>query len=126
MIDFTGKACVNCRKMEEQVWSDPEIKRKLDQEMVLVSLYVDLREELPKSEQITVDLGNGRSKKLRYVGEKWAAMQEIKYKINAQPYYVMLDHNEEMLIEAANYQDYGKVDLFNDWLDRGIKKFKQK
>ena len=126
MLDFTGKACVNCRKMEQKVWSDPEIKRKLDQELVLVSLYVDLREELPKSEQITVDLGNGRSKKLRYVGDKWAAMQEIKYKINAQPYYVLLDHNEEMLIEPANYQDYGKVDLFNDWLDRGIKKFKQK
>lgn len=126
MLDFTGKACVNCRKMEEQVWSDPEIKRKLDQEVVLVSLYVDLREELPKSEQITVDLGNGRSKKLRYVGDKWAAMQELKYKINAQPYYVLLDHNEELLIEAANYQDYGEVDLFNDWLDRGIEKFKKK
>ncbi|NEN23077.1 thiol:disulfide interchange protein [Cryomorpha ignava] len=126
MLDFTGKACVNCRKMEEQVWSDPEIKRKLDQELVLVSLYVDLREELPKSEQITVDLGNGREKKLRYVGDKWAAMQEIKYKINAQPYYVLLDHNEEMLIEPANYQDYGEVDLFSDWLDRGIKKFKKK
>lgn len=125
MLDFTGKACVNCRKMEQQVWSDPEIKRKLSQDVVLVSLYVDLRVDLPANEQVTVDLGNGRSKKLRTVGDKWAAMQEIKYKINAQPYYVLLDLNGEMLIEAANYQDYGEIDLFNDWLNRGLEKFKK-
>lgn len=126
MVDFTGKACVNCRKMEQQVWSDPEIKRKIDKEVVLVSLYVDFREALPEDEQITVELGNGREKKLRTVGDKWAAMQEQRFGINAQPYYVLLDHNEENLVEAANYQDYGSVDLFNDWLDRGIKEFKNK
>lgn len=125
MLDFTGKACVNCRKMEQHVWSDPEIKRKLDEEVVLVSLYVDFREKLPESEQITVDLGNGRQKKLRTVGDKWAALQEQKFKVNAQPYYVLLDHNEEKLVEPANYQDYGNVELFNDWLDRGIAKFKE-
>ncbi len=125
MLDFTGKACVNCRKMEQQVWSDPEIKRKLDEEVVLVSLYVDFREKLPVSEQITVDLGNGREKQLRTVGDKWAAMQELRFKVNAQPYYVLLDHNEELIIEPANYQDYGDIDLFDDWLDRGIKKFKK-
>ena len=123
MVDFTGKACVNCRKMEQQVWSDPEIKRKLAEEVVLVSLYVDLRKDLPKDEQITIDLGGGRTKKLRTVGDKWAAMQEIRYRVNAQPYYVLLDQNEDMLVEPANYQDYGKIDLFNDWLSRGIKKF---
>ena len=125
MLDFTGKACVNCRKMEQQVWSDPEIKRKLSEDVVLVSLYVDLRVDLPESEQVTVDLGDGRSKKLRTVGDKWAAMQEIKYKINAQPYYVLLDHDGNMLIEAANYQDYGEISLFDDWLDRGLEKFKK-
>lgn len=125
MLDFTGKACVNCRKMEQKIWSDLEIKRKLDDEVVLVSLYVDFREKLPASEQTTVDLGNGRQKKIRTVGDKWAALQEIKFKVNAQPYYVLLDHNEELLIEPANYQDYGSVDLFDDWLDRGIAKFKE-
>lgn len=125
MLDFTGKACVNCRKMEQQVWSDPSIKSKLADDVVLASLYVDLRKELPDDEKVTVDLGNGRSKKLRTVGDKWAVMQELRYKINAQPYYVLLDHNEEMLVEPANYQDYGEIDLFNDWLDRGIKEFKK-
>lgn len=124
MLDFTGKACVNCRKMEQQVWSDPEIKRKLSEEVVLVSLYVDLRTELPKSEQITIDLGGGRTKHLRTVGDKWAAMQEIRYRVNAQPYYVLLDNDENLLVEPANYQDYGEIDLFNDWLSRGIQKFK--
>lgn len=125
MLDFTGKACVNCRKMEQHVWSDPEIKRKLDEEVVLVSLYVDFREKLPASEQVTVDLGNGREKKLRTVGDKWAALQERMFQVNAQPYYVLLDHNEEMLVEPANYQDYGSVTLFDDWLNRGIKAFKE-
>lgn len=123
MLDFTGKACVNCRKMEQEVWSDPEIKRKIENEVVLVSLYVDFREKLPEEEQITVELSNGRKKKLRTVGDKWAALQEQRFKVNAQPYYVLLDLNEDQLVEAANYQDYGKVDLFNDWLDRGIEKF---
>jgi thiol:disulfide interchange protein DsbD len=125
MIDFTGRACVNCRKMEEQVWSAPNIKRKLAEDVVLVSLYVDLKTDLPKAEQKTVELGGGRKRKLRTVGDKWAAFQEKRYRVNAQPYYLLLDHDEEKLVEAANYQDYGEVELFDDWLNRGIKKFKE-
>jgi len=123
MLDFTGWACVNCRKMEQQVWSDPEIRRKLSEDVILISLYVDEKILLPKDEQITIELPGGRKRKMKYTGDKWAAMQEIKYRINAQPYYVLLDHDEEKLIEAANYQDYGKVELFDDWLRRGLKKF---
>jgi thiol:disulfide interchange protein DsbD len=123
MLDFTGHACVNCRKMEQQVWSDPEIKRKLAQEVILVSLYVDEKTALPEAEQIEVELTGGRKKKLRNVGNKWAAFQEIRYGINAQPYYVLLDHKEKMLNEPANYQDYGDIEEFDDWLTRGLKAF---
>ncbi len=126
MLDFTGHACVNCRKMEQQVWSDPRIKSRLSEDVVLISLYVDEKIDLPKEEQKTVELGGGRKRKLRTVGDKWAAFQEINYRVNAQPYYVLLDHEEEMLVEPANYQDYGEVDLFDDWLERGIKNFNEK
>jgi len=125
MLDFTGHACVNCRKMEQQVWSDPSIKEKLSSEVVLISLYVDEKIKLPESERTVVELGGGRKRKIRTVGDKWAAFQELRYKVNAQPYYVLLDHNENMLVEPANYQDYGDVELFNDWLKRGISKFNQ-
>lgn len=123
MLDFTGHACVNCRKMEQKVWSDPEIKRKLAEDVILVSLYVDEKVELPEEEQYTAELGGGRKKKIRSVGNKWAAFQEIRFGINAQPYYVLLDLDEEMLNEPANYQDYGSVELFDDWLERGIEAF---
>ncbi len=123
MLDFTGHACVNCRKMEEQVWSDPEIRRKLAEDVVLVSLYVDEKTPLPEAERLEVELTGGRKKKLRNVGHKWAAFQEQRYGINAQPYYVLLDHNEQMLNEPANFQDYGEIKLFDDWLKRGIGKF---
>lgn len=125
MLDFTGHACVNCRKMEQQVWSDPKIKAMLSDEVVLISLYVDEKIKLPEAEQKTVQLGGGRERKLRTVGDKWAAFQEINYRVNAQPYYVLLDHEEEMLLEPANYQDYGEVDLFEEWLQRGIENFEE-
>lgn len=125
MLDFTGHACVNCRKMEQQVWSDPEIKTILAKDVVLVSLYVDEKTPLPVEEQVVVELTGGREKKLRNVGNKWAAFQEINYGVNAQPYYVLLDHNEKKLVEASNYQDYGTVDEFKEWLVRGVEAFEK-
>lgn len=125
MLDFTGHACVNCRKMEQHVWSDESIKQKLAQDVVLVSLYVDEKIDLPEEEQYVAELAGGRKKRIRNVGHKWAAFQEIRFGINAQPYYVMLDHDEQMLTEPANYQDYGNVAAFEDWLDRGVAAFKK-
>jgi thiol:disulfide interchange protein len=122
MLDFTGWACVNCRKMEEQVWSDSEVKRLLADEVVLISLYVDERTKLPESEQYETNIA-GKKKKVRTIGDKWAVLQTEKYKINSQPYYVILDHNENQLGVAANYQDHGKVDLFRNWLQQGIDTF---
>mgnify|MGYP001585438829 FL=1 len=123
LLDFTGWACVNCRKMEEQVWSDAEVKQILSEELVLISLYVDERTKLPASEQYETTIA-GKVKKVRTVGDKWTVMQAERYKINSQPYYLILDHEETPLTEAANYQDHGSVDVFKDWLQRGLSAFR--
>ena len=122
MIDFTGWACVNCRKMEEKVWSDPEVKRLLKEEVVLISLYVDERTPLSENEQYITTIA-GKKKKVRTVGDKWTVLQAETYKTNSQPYYVILDNDENQLGVSANYQDFGKVDLFKQWLEDGIKEF---
>ena len=122
MIDFTGHACVNCRKMEEQVWSDQYVKDMLANEVVIVSLYVDERISLPESEQYLTTMA-GKEKKVKTTGDKWMVFQANTFGTNSQPYYVMLDLNEKQLIEPANYQDYGSVSLFTDWLERGVKLF---
>ena len=125
MLDFTGHACVNCRKMEEQVWSDSKIKNILSNDIVLVSLYVDERIDLPLNEQYETTLA-GKVKKVKTTGDKWMVLQANRYGTNSQPYYVFLDHNEKQLIESANYQDYGEIDLFYDWLNRGMSEFNDK
>lgn len=124
MLDFTGWACVNCRKMEEQVWSDESVKKILNDDLVLISLYVDERTKLPVDQQYETTLA-GKSKKVKTVGDKWMVLQANKYGTNSQPYYVFLDHGETQLIEPANYQDYGTVSLFKDWLNRGMNEFKK-
>ena len=122
MLDFTGWACVNCRKMEEQVWSDNEVKRMLTEDVVLISLYVDERTKLPKEQQYETTIA-GKKKKVRTVGDQWMVLQAERYKTNSQPYYVVIDHDENQLGVAANYQDYGKVDLFKNWLQDGLNAF---
>ena len=122
MLDFTGWACVNCRKMEEQVWSDAEVKRLLSEEMVLISLYVDERTKLPVDEQYETTIA-GKNKKVRTVGDRWMVMQTERYKTNSQPYYLVLDTDENVLVEPANYQNYGSVSVFKDWLQRGLDAF---
>ena len=124
MIDFTGHACVNCRKMEEQVWSDQNVKNMLANDVVLVSLYVDERINLPKEEQYITKMA-GKEKKVKTTGDKWMVFQANTFGTNSQPYYVMLDLNENQLIEPANYQDYGSVSLFKDWLERGVNLFNE-
>ncbi|MBC8265384.1 MAG: thioredoxin family protein [Flavobacteriales bacterium] len=122
MLDFTGWACVNCRKMEEQVWSDATVKEMLSTDFVLISLYVDERKKLPEDQQYETTLA-GKTKKVKTTGDKWMVMQANIYGTNSQPYYVFLNHDEQQLIESANYQDYGTVELFKDWLERGLEEF---
>ena len=124
VLDFTGHACVNCRKMEEQVWSAENVKNTLANDVVLISLYVDERIDLPKEDQYETTMA-GKTKKVKTTGDKWMVFQANSYGTNSQPYYVFLNHDEEPLVENANYQDYGTVDLFTDWLRRGLQEFKK-
>jgi len=124
VIDFTGKACVNCREMEQAVWSDPVIKGILKNDVILISLYMDLKTKLSKEEQYETIL-LGKTKKVRTIGDKWQSFQISTYGTNAMPYYVFLNHKEETLVENANYQDYGTVELFKDWLNRGLEEFEK-
>lgn len=121
MLDFTGWACVNCRKMEEQVWSDPAVLSRLQNDVVLVSLYVDEKTALPEEEQKEVKIGE-KTKLLETIGNKWSYFQASKFGTNSQPYYVMLDHEGNQLHESAAYDP--DIALFIDWLDRGKKAFK--
>ena len=124
VLDFTGHACVNCRKMEEQVWSAAYVKNTLANDVVLISLYVDERIDLPMEQQYETTMA-GKTKKVKTTGDKWMVLQANSYGTNSQPYYVFLNHDEENLVENANFQDYGTVDLFTDWLNRGLKEFKK-
>jgi thiol:disulfide interchange protein len=102
LIDFTGHGCVNCRRMEASVLSDRSITEMLSEKYIVASLYVDDRTELPKEEQITIELG-GRERTLRTIGNKWSSMQAIKFGSNSQPYYVVVNHRGEQLLPAHAY-----------------------
>jgi thiol:disulfide interchange protein DsbD len=118
MLDFTGHACVNCRKMEERVWSDPKILQILKNKIVLISLYVDDKRALPESEHYTSEI---TGKQVTYIGKKWSEFQILKYKANAQPYYVLLDHNGDNLNEHSAYNP--DADEYLAWLKEGIGNF---
>ncbi|HKJ07216.1 MAG TPA: cytochrome c biogenesis protein CcdA [Flavobacteriaceae bacterium] len=119
MLDFTGHACVNCRKMEQNVWAKEKVLQLLKNEVVLISLYVDDKRPLPEGEIIESKLRPG--KKLKYIGQKWSEFQAINYGINAQPYYVLINHEEEKLIEPVAYTP--NVDEYYNWLKEGIANF---
>ena len=119
MLDFTGYACVNCRKMENNVWSDEKILNVLKNDVVLISLYVDDKRELPKSEQtVSKETGN----EITTVGDKWTEFIITKYKTNTQPFYVLIDLNEQKLNEPISYTP--NIDDYLAWLKDGISKFK--
>jgi len=121
MIDFTGWACVNCRKMEQNVWVDDKVLNMLKNEVVLISLYVDDKRKLEEDEIVESSLKPG--KKLKYIGQKWSELQTIKYKTNSQPFYVLMDHNEENLIEPVGYTP--DIEEYYAWLQKGVGAFKK-
>ncbi len=121
MIDFTGKACVNCRKMEQNVWPKDKVLNILKNDVVLISLFVDDKRPLADDEVVESKLNPG--KKLRYIGQKWSEMQAIKYGTNAQPYYVLMDHNEKNLLDPVGYTP--DVDEYYHWLKAGVDRFKK-
>ncbi|NGY37520.1 thiol:disulfide interchange protein [Flavobacterium sp. XN-5] len=122
MLDFTGYACVNCRKMEQQVWPKDQILAILKNEVVLISLYVDDKRPLPAGEEIDSKLRPG--KKLKYVGQKWSEFQTIKYKANAQPFYVLTDHEGKNLIDPVGYTP--DAEEYHNWLKTGVANFNEK
>ena len=119
MIDFTGWACVNCRKMEQNVWPKPAVLNILKNEVVLISLYVDDKRPLEGNDIVESQLRPG--KQLKYIGQKWSELQTLRYKANSQPFYVLMDHNEENLIDPIAYTP--DVDQFYNWLKSGISNF---
>lgn len=118
-LDFTGHGCVNCRKMEAAVWSDPQVLQRLHNDFVIISLYVDDRTRLTEEEQYVSELSGRR---MRTVGNKWSDFQAKRFQVNSQPYYVLLDHNEEQLAPAYSYNT--NIERFVEFLDRGISGFK--
>lgn len=120
LLDFTGWACVNCRKMEENVWSDGSIYPLLKEEYVLISLYVDDRKELPAAEKFDFKYDSGRIKAIETVGQKWGTFQTINFNAASQPYYVLLSPNLEILNEAVQYVD---VQTYEQWLKSGLQKY---
>lgn len=118
MLDFTGYACVNCRKMEERIWPDPQIAQILKNDLVLISLYVDDKKDLPKSEQY---ISETTGKKIKTIGNKWSDFQIKHYKANAQPYYVLIDNKGENLNEPTAYDP--DIDSYLSWLKQGIENF---
>lgn len=121
MLDFTGHACVNCRKMEQNVWVKPKVLNVLKNKVVLISLYVDDKRPLEEDEVVESKLNPG--KKLKYIGQKWSEMQTIKYKANSQPFYVLMNHDESNIIDPIAYTP--DVDEYYNWLENGITNFKK-
>ena len=122
MLDFTGHACVNCRKMEQNVWVKPKVLDILKNKVVLVSLYVDERIKFEKGKAPESKLRPG--KKLRYTGQQWSELQQLKYGANAQPFYVLMGHDEENLNDPVAYTP--DVDEYHAWLQDGIENFDAK
>jgi thiol:disulfide interchange protein len=123
LLDFTGWACVNCRKMEENVWSEQDIYQTLKDDYILISLYVDDNEkELPAAQQFDFLKKNGKVKKIKTIGDKWSTFQVINFKNASQPYYILMNADLEILNTPQQYTDR---DTYFRWLQKGIETFKK-
>ena len=112
LLDFTGFGCVNCRKMEAVVWVDSKVKQKIEEDFVLVSLYVD--DKTPLEKTIVME-ENGKTVKIRTVGDKWSLLERYKFGANAQPFYVILDSEGNLL--SGSYTFEPDVDQFLNFLN---------
>jgi thiol:disulfide interchange protein len=123
LLDFTGYACVNCRRMEENVWSDPEVYKIMKEEFIIVSLYVDDKKKLPAARQFTYTTKEGVDKEIISVGDKWATFETENFKNNAQPLYAILNGNEILLNNPVGYTP--DIKEYKDWLLCGLGAFKK-
>ena len=120
LIDFTGYGCVNCRKMEASVWTDPQVADKLTKDYVLISLYVDDKKPLAKPIDVTI---NGQKRTLRTVGDKWSYLQQSKFGALAQPFYVAVDNQGNPLTGSFAYKE--DVAAYLDFLNKGLDNYKK-
>lgn len=123
MVDFTGHACANCRKTEDYVWPDPEVTQRLNNEVVLVSLYVDDKRDLGEKNYMTVKW-YGKERVITDIGDKFKYMQETLYGQSSQPLYVLLDHDEKLIAPVRGYNP--SIPDYIKWMDAGINSFKSK
>lgn len=121
LIDFTGWACVNCRKMEENVWTVPEIKELIEQKFILVSLYVDDRAKLPADEQFIYTFPDGSQKPIRTIGDKYATFQNVNFTSVSQPLYAVITPEEKLLTRPVGYTPNRKT--YAEWLRSGLEAF---
>ena len=121
IIDFSGYGCVNCRKMEASVWTDPRVKQLLDEEYVLITLMVDDKTKLNEVMEVQE---NGKTTKLRTIGDKWSYLQRHKFATNSQPYYVLLDHAGKPIGPSYAYDE--DVNKYIEFLKKGLDNFKKK
>ncbi len=124
LIDFTGYACVNCRRMEENVWSRDEVLSLMKENFIVVSLYVDDKKKLPLNEQFTYTTRDGVKKEVKTVGDKWATFETENFQNNAQPLYAILDTNEVLMNHPVDYTP--NADKYRDWLQCGLNAFLKK
>ena len=123
LVDFTGWACSNCRRMEEKVWSQADIYSILSEEYVLISLYVDDNViKLPEEEQFDFQYKSGRIKTIETVGQKWGTFQTLNFNAASQPYYVLLSPELEVLNHSIQYTDR---DTYKNWLNSGLERYKK-
>ena len=118
LLDFTGWACVNCRKMEENIWSRDEVFQILNNEVVLISLYIDDRKSLEESQEFNFKFPNGRVQQINTVGEQWAAFQSLNFNTASQPYYVLMEADGTLLNTPIQYTD---AKTYYEWLKLGLK-----
>ncbi len=121
LLDFTGFGCVNCRKMEASVWTDPSVADKLTKDYILISLYVDDKTPLPQPMEVTF---NGEKRTLRTVGDKWSYLQASKFGANAQPFYVAIDNDGNPLTSSFSYKE--DVSAYLDFLNKGLEAYRNK
>jgi thiol:disulfide interchange protein DsbD len=120
-VDFTGYACQNCRKMEENVWGESGVLEILRDKVIIVSLYVDDKTSLPKEEQGVFEYAPGKTMEVTEIGHKWSLLQATRYQTNTQPYYRMLGPNGEDLSNgSADYEHHKSPQDFKSWLDTGL------
>lgn len=120
LIDFTGFGCVNCRKMEAAVWTDPQVADKLNNDFVLISLYVDDKQPLDHPIEI---VENGKKRTLRTIGDKWSYLQRSKFGANAQPFYVIIDNEGKPLTGSYSYDE--NISHYLEFMNKGLENYRK-